>query len=218
MGADPALVEAGVPGVPGVLYDPIELGAGRDERMTTEDVAPGLAGLEGHLFAARQEFLGFVRRRVSDPELAEDILQDALLHAVQSAGTLEDESRLVPWFYRILRNAIIDTYRRREVRQRRTTRLEDEFDLPDEPSDSDERILCECFRDLIRTLKPEYAEVLDAVDLRQESTEQVTARLGITANNLKVRRHRARQALRERLEETCRVCSTHGCLDCTCEA
>lgn len=192
--------------------------AGRNGRMTTEDVEPGMAALEVQLFAARQEFLGFVRRRVSDPDLAEDILQDALLRAIRSADTLEDDARLVPWFYRILRNAIIDAYRRRDVRQRRTTRLEDEFDVAEDPSDSDERTLCECFRALIPTLKPEYAEVLDAVDLREESTETVTARLGITANNLKVRRHRARQALRERLEETCRVCSTHGCLDCTCEA
>ena len=41
--------------------------------------------------------------------------------------------------------------------------------------------------------------------------------LGITPNNLKVRRHRARRALRARLEETCRICAAHGCLDCTCE-
>jgi len=185
--------------------------------MPDESEGQGSGPVE-ELFAARREFLRFVRRRVSDPDLAEDILQDALLRAIQSATTLEDDTRLVPWFYRILRNAIIDGYRRREVRHRRTTPLEDEFDLADEPSEVDEHHLCECFRALIPTLKPEYAEVLDAVDLRQESTEQVTTRLGITANNLKVRRHRARQALRERLEETCRVCSTHGCLDCTCEA
>jgi len=175
-----------------------------------------MAALEEQLFGARREFLGFVRRRVADPDLAEDILQDALLRAVQSADDLADEARLVPWFYRILRNAIVDAYRRGAVRQRHTTSLPDDFDLPDEPSEADAQRLCECFRALIPTLKPEYAEVLEAVDLDEEPTEQVTARLGITANNLKVRRHRARQALRQRLEETCRVCSTHGCLDCTC--
>lgn len=40
--------------------------------------------------------------------------------------------------------------------------------------------------------------------------------LGITRNNLKVRRYRARQQLRERLEETCQACAEQGCLDCTC--
>ena len=33
-----------------------------------------------------------------------------------------------------------------------------------------------------------------------------------------VRLHRARKALRLRLEETCRACADHGCLDCTCKA
>ncbi len=137
---------------------------------------------------------------------------------MQSADTLRDGDRVVPWFYRILRNAIIDAYRRRDVRQRRTVPLDDEIDLPEAPIDADERRLCECFRALIPTLKPEYADVLEAVELQQQPTEVATARLGITANNLKVRRHRARQALRERLELTCRTCSVHGCLDCTCES
>jgi len=186
--------------------------------VTTPPAESLSEALEQQLGAARQDFLRFVRSRISDPELAEDVLQDALLRAVQSSHTLREQDRVVPWFYRILRNAIIDAYRRRDVRQRRTVALDEEFDLPDVISDADDRRLCECFRALIPTLKPEYAEVLEAVELGQESTEAVTQRLGITANNLKVRRHRARQALRERLEQTCRVCSEHGCIDCTCEA
>ena len=49
-----------------------------------------------------------------------------------------------------------------------------------------------------------------------EDDYRVAERLDITRNNLKVRHHRARQQLRERLEETCRTCATHGCIDCTC--
>jgi len=186
--------------------------------VTTPPTESLSEALEQQLGAARQDFLRFVRSRISDPELAEDVLQDALLRAVQSSHTLREQDRVVPWFYRILRNAIIDAYRRRDVRQRRTVALDEEFDLANEISETDDRRLCECFRALIPTLRPEYAEVLEAVELGQESTKAVTERLGITANNLKVRRHRARQALRERLEQTCRVCSEHGCLDCTCEA
>lgn len=186
---------------------------------TSSNGAPSSpAPIEEQLLGARREFLAFVQRRVSDPDLAEDILQDALLRAVQSVETLRDQDRLVPWFYRILRNAIIDAYRKRDVRQRRTVSLNEELDLPEDPSDADDRTLCECFRDLIPTLKPEYAEVLEAVELGHESTDAAAGRLGITTNNLKVRRHRARQALRERLEETCRACASHGCLDCTCGA
>ena len=168
------------------------------------------------LVQARQEFLRFVLARVSDPYLAEDILQDALLRAVRSVEEIRDEDRLVPWFYRILRNAIVDAYRRRDVRSRRTIPLDLEVDVPEQASSADDQTLCECFRTLLPTLKPEYSAVLEAVELGEEEPQAAAIRLGITVGNLKVRRHRARQALRERLEETCRTCATHGCLDCTC--
>jgi hypothetical protein len=41
---------------------------------------------------------------------------------------------------------------------------------------------------------------------------------GMTANNAAVRAHRARQALRRRLAESCGVCAEHGCVDCSCGA
>jgi RNA polymerase sigma-70 factor (ECF subfamily) len=170
-----------------------------------------------YLAASRHEFLRFVRARISDPELAEDVLQDALVRAVQSLDTVRDDERLVAWFYRILRNAIVDAYRRRDVRRRRESELDPALDLPEELDAALEQTLCACFQELLPALKAEYAEVLQAVDLGEESPEVVAVRLGITPNNLKVRRHRARAALRQQLEATCRVCSSHGCTDCTCQ-
>jgi RNA polymerase sigma-70 factor (ECF subfamily) len=170
------------------------------------------------LVASRDQFLTYVRARVSDRELAEDIVQDSLLRAVRAAPELRDEQRLIPWFYRILQNAIIDAYRRRAARQTYlpTTDLAGvEEELP-APTPEAQAALCECFRRLLPTLKTEYGELIESLDLGDESPEAAAGRLGITPNNLKVRRHRARQALRKRLEETCRTCATHGCLDCTC--
>lgn len=66
------------------------------------------------------------------------------------------------------------------------------------------------------TLKPEYAALIEELELTDSDPARVAERLGITLNNLKVRRHRARQALRKRLEETCRTCAEHRCLNCTC--
>ena len=64
------------------------------------------------LVDAREQFLGYIRKRIQDPELAEDILQDSLLRAMRAAPELRDEERLIPWFYRVLQNAIVDAYRR----------------------------------------------------------------------------------------------------------
>ena len=59
-------------------------------------------------------FLGFVQRRVQDRALAEDILQSAYVRALQRADTVRDRSAIVPWFYSVLRNAIIDHARSRQ--------------------------------------------------------------------------------------------------------
>lgn len=167
------------------------------------------------LLVSRQSFLDFVSRRIGDPELAEDILQEAFVRAIQSADRLRDDTRLAPWFYQILRNAIVDSYRRGGIQRRHVQPLHPDFDREDVPPE-DEGPLCECFRSLILTLKPEYAELLERVELGHERPDDLADHLGITSNNLKVRRHRARQALRGRLEEVCRTCADHACLDCTC--
>jgi RNA polymerase sigma-70 factor (ECF subfamily) len=169
------------------------------------------------LIDAREDLLAFVRKRVNDPDLAEDILQSSLLKAVRSAPAVEREDRLVPWFYRILRNAIIDSYRARGSTDREVP-LEPELSEELEEDSEVYRVACECVLSLISDLKPEYSQLIEALDIEQRPTEAVAAELGITATNLKVRRHRARQALRRSLEQTCRICAEHHCLDCTCEA
>jgi len=165
----------------------------------------------------REKLLAYVRSKISDPQLAEDVLQESLLKALRSAPALRDDEKFVPWFYRILNNAITDAYRRRQVAAKHLetpTPIHEEI-AASEPED--ETRLCACFRELIPTLKPEYAELIDKMELANGDPALVAQQLGINRNNLKVRRHRARQALRERLEETCRVCAKHGCLDCTCQ-
>lgn len=166
------------------------------------------------LFSHREELLGYLRSKISDAALAEDMLQDSLLKALRAAPDLREEDKLIPWFYRILNNAIIDIYRHRKVKEQSLDAYAHDRELL--PGSAEEAVLCACFRTLIPALKPEYAELIEQLDLAGGDPSLVADQLGISRNNLKVRRHRARQALRQRLEETCRLCAKHGCLDCTC--
>jgi RNA polymerase sigma-70 factor (ECF subfamily) len=184
--------------------------------LVEERVALIQETLETRLLAERGKLLAYVRGKLSHPELAEDVLQESLLKALRAAPDLQDEEKVLPWFYRILNNAIIDTYRRRGVEAKYLEKYAHAQDWTLEPGD--EATLCACFRELLPTLKPEYAELIEELELKEVDPAQVAERLDITRNNLKVRRHRARQALRQRLEETCRMCAHHGCLDCTCQA
>lgn len=170
--------------------------------------------IEEQLLKELDTFTAFARSRVGDPHLAADVVQESLLKAVKSADQLRDDESVTAWFYRILRRTIIDLYRRRDAAQRAVERLEVEFAVP--PDAEDERVACACIEALIPTLKPDYADLIRRLDLEGRPPEQVAAAAGLTANNLRVRHHRARQQLRERLEQTCRLCAKHGCLDCTC--
>ena len=169
------------------------------------------------LLPPREALLGYLRKRVASEEVAEDLLQDGLLRALRAAPDLRQSDALVPWFYRILDHAVTDYYRRRGVRRSAATRLAAEAD-PVAPPLEDEAALCACFRDLLPTLTPAYASLIEEMDLGGASTEAVAERLGVSRGALKVRHHRARRQLRERLDATCRTCARHGCLDCTCRS
>jgi RNA polymerase sigma-70 factor (ECF subfamily) len=114
----------------------------------------------------------------------------------------------------LLRNALVDHYRRTSAEARALNAKADQDPASVDPELREE--VCHCMHDLIPTLKPEYAEVVKRVDLDERSVSEVAAELGVTANNATVRLHRARQALKKQLEQSCGTCATHGCLDCSC--
>src|SRR3546814_7080285 len=76
---------------------------------------------------------------------------------------------------------------------------------------------CKCLYRLLPTLKAEYADVIWRADSLGEPRCRLAASLGTSLNNVTGRLHRGRKALRMRLEEMCRTCSTHGFLDCRCD-
>lgn len=176
---------------------------------------PSHKKLETYLQDNRGRLIRFIVSKVDDPVLAEDILQESLLKALEGASGLRDEEKLVSWFYRIIRNAIYDVYRKQGKQNRFLEDYSSELDK--EPNDDEEAVICQCFMKLIPSLNKDYGDLIQSLELRKEKPALVAQRMGITENNLKVKRFRARQQLRQRLEETCRTCSRHGCLDCTCQ-
>lgn len=167
--------------------------------------------LAAALMPQLEAFVNFARKRIGNPELAADVVQDSLLKAMRSAETLREDVNVVAWFYRILRNSIIDLYRRR------ATQAKTMDALALEPNGEDHAEVCKCLERVVETLKPEYATVIREVDLKERPVSEVAGELRTNANNVTVRLHRARNQLRERLEQTCQLCAKHGCLDCTCE-
>lgn len=167
------------------------------------------------LLMNKQRLLAFLTRRLGSTELADELLQDAFVKGVEKGHTLREDESALAWCYRLLRNAIIDRHRRLTTEREALARLAEELSATSIDADLENEV-CTCMRDLIPTLKPEYAEILGRVDLGEGRLDTVAAELGITTNNAGVRLHRARQALGQRLEQMCGMCAHHGCLNCTC--
>jgi RNA polymerase sigma factor (sigma-70 family) len=166
-------------------------------------------------------FKGFLRKRLPSEEAVEDLLQQGLLKAIRNGDALSGKENPIAWFYAILRNSLTDFYRSRASDGRKTDALlndmttsgTDALAAPDEEMKGE---ICACLNRLLPSLKPEYAELVRRIDLAGETPAAVAETEGITYNNLMVRLHRARQALKRSLELSCGTCTLHGCLDCTC--
>jgi RNA polymerase sigma-70 factor (ECF subfamily) len=187
------------------------------EHATDEAVRPSGDEVTQALVANHRQFLAFLERRVGSRATAEEILQSAFVKAVEKGGALSDEEGAVAWFYRLLRNALVDHYRRQAAEGRA---LEREAREAEEAGEDPELkgAVCACVGELLPTLKPEYADMVRQVDLEERSVPDVAREAGITANNAGVRLHRARQALKKQLERSCGTCASHGCLDCSCKS
>ena len=168
------------------------------------------------IFEQRRQFLGFVQRRVNDPALAEDILQAAYMRALEHRGELERDESVVAWFYRVLRNAVIDFYRRRSSEHKALDAWGREMETEVSPNVQIHNEVCACLTGVLNAIRPEYAEVLRAVDLGEQPLKEFARDRKLTASNAGVRAHRARAALRKQLIKTCGSCAKHACINCTC--
>jgi RNA polymerase sigma factor (sigma-70 family) len=184
--------------------------------MSVDNSNPGTDTAVARLLANHRRFLDFLTARVGSREDAEEILQDAFVKGLQKAEQIRDEESAVAWFYRLLRNAVIDYYRRRAASQKALEAQAREAEVDSGLDAELERAVCECVNDLVPLLKPEYSELIRRVDLCGANVSSVADEIGISPGNARVRLHRARAALRDELERSCRTCATHGCLDCTC--
>ena len=160
-------------------------------------------------------FLSFLERRVGGRDAAEEILQEAFVRGLARGASLRDDESAVAWFYRLLRNAIVDHHRSADAERRGLATLGRE---PGPTSDDPELVetICTCVRSLVDTLKPEYADAIRRVELGGESLPDFARAAAVTPGNAAVRLFRARQALRRRIEESCGTCFQHGCWECEC--
>ena len=170
---------------------------------------------------ARAAFLSFLRKRIGDAGLAQDLFQQSVLRAIERRSSLRRREEALAWFSSILRHDLVNYLRKRAVEARVKNAYRQALirsghgkvppfeEVGDNP--------CSCAYVLLPTLRPSYAELIRRIDLDGESSKTVAQDLAMTRNNVRVRLHRARQVLRARLVRFCGPCCERSCRNCMCD-
>ncbi|MBZ0093446.1 MAG: RNA polymerase sigma factor SigZ [Sulfuricellaceae bacterium] len=151
----------------------------------------------------------YVARRVGEPDVVDDILQEVFLKAYKNLHTLKVRGSVAPWLYRIASNVIVDHYRS----QKPWTDLPEALAVPEQKQDPIAE-LATCLQPLIDDLPEIYRSALTLSEIDGLSQKEVAARLGISYSGAKSRIQRGRDQLRQRLHDCCVIeTGQHGIVD-----
>ena len=165
--------------------------------------------IEAKLSSERGRWLRFLASRLPSREDAEDVLQDFSIRAIQGAARVSDPQKIDAWLNVSLRNTLFDRYRREGARRRLWQGVASE--PPPAPADHDDpdedvETPMTCLSSAIGELKPAYSDLIRRAELQEAPLKLVAAELALTANNVAVRLHRAREALRRSMRTRCAAC------------
>lgn len=134
-------------------------------------------------------------RLVRDRPTAEDVTQEAFIHAFRSLGRFRGTSKFSTWLFRITRNCAVDAIRRRERERRRDRAAAPQPEPVRDPS------LRTAIDQAVEGLPSDLREAFVLIEVLGLSYREAAVVLGVLAGTLKSRMHRARRLLVTALEE-----------------
>jgi RNA polymerase sigma factor (sigma-70 family) len=160
----------------------------------------------------RGRLRNFIRRRVPDPEDAEDIVQEVFYELVEANRLLMPIEHVTGWLYRVARNRITDLFRKKKPETFSGAAVEDEAgellqieDLLPSPDAGPEAlyfrsVLLDELEFAISELPRDQREAFVAHELEGRSFKELSADTGVGINTLLSRKRYAVLHLRERLQ------------------
>jgi RNA polymerase sigma-70 factor (ECF subfamily) len=159
---------------------------------------PSTEAIWSHLSSALRRF---IRRRVPDDHVADDLLQETFVRVHRNVGTLQETERLAAWVYRIARNVVHDHHRRASNRAVALSDSESEC-AEDRESQPGCRGIA-WLDEMIQSLPDGYRQAVQMAEIEEQSQQDVADRLGLSLSGAKSRIQRGRAMLREVLERCC---------------
>ena len=143
----------------------------------------------------------FMLQRVSDEQVAEDLLQETFVRIHRKLDDIADSERLSSWVFQIARNLIIDHYRVSARQHDAST------DFIEAGTDNDERNVNEMVMgwlpNMIAQLPDPYRDAVELYELQGIPRQEIADRLGISLSDAKSRVQRVREKLKPRLFDCC---------------
>lgn len=155
-----------------------------------------------HLLKRRKTWLyNVAKRAVSDPQIAEDGLQEALVQIWKGAKEFRGESQVTTWMYQIVFRCCIDVVRKENVRKADAL-PEDSENLIGSSTGFESQIADKLLiHGALAELEAGHREVLELVWLKELSHEEASERLGVPIGTVKSRASRAQARLKEVIQE-----------------
>jgi RNA polymerase sigma-70 factor, ECF subfamily len=161
------------------------------------------AAFEELVRATSAETYTLAFRLVGNEEDARDVVQETYLRAYKGIGKFRGDAQFSTWLYRITANCAATQLGRRK--RHRHDDLADDAPLPDLSPDRDPSARAEAeslrerLTEALEDLPPRLRSVIVLRDVYDLPHEAIATELGISESAAKVRLHRARRQLRERL-------------------
>ena len=142
----------------------------------------------------------FIRRRVNDDHVADDLLQDVFVRIHNKLDSVTDEDRLVAWLYRIARNVVTDHYRRHSD----ATLDQDEIQTDQNTGDVNiNEQVGQWLGNLVTHLPDDYREAVRLSELEGVRQTEIAERIGLSVSGTKSRVQRGRKMLKDMLLQCC---------------
>lgn len=172
-------------------------------------------GFEAIHSSYRPRIVRYLTRLVG-PDAAEDLAQEVFIRVSRGLPDFKGAAKLSTWIYRIATNVATDRLRSSSFKQTQSDKVishqegsaVDVDALPDEKSPSVERQLIRhqmssCVHDYVNTLPENYRAVVILSDIEGLTNQEIAEVLDVTLDTVKVRLHRGRAKLQEKLRIGC---------------
>jgi len=149
----------------------------------------------------RNGLLSYLRRRVEDAAIAEDLLHTVFLRALASGQTARSSEKMASWLHTIARNVLIDHYRAKRL----MSELPEDLAAEAAEESSSLQALSTCLLPLARQLPGIYRDVLLGTEFQGKSMRAVASELSLSVPAVKSRASRGRKMLKDGVLACCHV-------------